>query len=86
MSEENAVGHVDIHYTSTLVHATLFVAESLTQKDVQDLIDLIDDELVDVVGIAREEFIVHVFQGRELGVFTDSEISSNGDEHTEPEG
>ncbi len=75
---ETTVGHVDIHYTPTLVHATLCVAESLTQVDIRELIDVIDEELVDVVGVMREEFIVHVFQGREMGVFTDSDFSSNG--------
>ena len=77
---EAAVGYIDLHYAPNLVHATLCVAESLTQEEIRELIEIIDEELVDVVGVTREEFIIHVFQGRELGVFTDSDFSPNGGE------
>jgi hypothetical protein len=75
---ESPIGHVDLHYAATVVHATLCVVESLTQENIREIIDVIDEELVDIVGVMREEFIVHVFQGRELGVFTDSDFGSNG--------
>ena len=65
---------MDLHYTATLVHATLCVPESFTQDDIQDLIEAIDEELIDAVGIRRDEFIVHVFQGREAGVFSDRDV------------
>ena len=78
LETENSVGRVDLHYTPTAVHATLCVLESLTQEDVQELIETIDEELVDVVGVTREEFIVHVYQGRETGVFSDSDFGHNG--------
>ena len=29
-----------------------------------------DEELVDVLGVARDDYIVHVHQGVDLGVFT----------------
>jgi hypothetical protein len=61
------------------------VVESLTQEDIREVIDVIDEELVDVVGVMREELIVHVFQGRELGVFTDSDFGSNGGNGTPQE-
>ena len=54
---EAAVGRVDLHYTATLVHATLCVNESLTQEMIQELIEEIDEELVDVerpAVVARE--------------------------------
>ena len=35
---------------------------------------IIDEELVDSMGVAREEFIVHVYQGREVGVFSDNDF------------
>jgi hypothetical protein len=57
------------------------VDESLTQEDIQELIDTIDEDLVDAVGIARDGFVVHVFQGRETGVFSDNEFGENGSEH-----
>jgi len=76
--DEHAVGRVDLHFTATVVHSTLCVVESLTQEDVQELIETIDEELVDSVGVSRDEFIVHVYQGRETGVFSDSDFGENG--------
>ena len=80
LDEENVVGRVELHFTSTVVHCTLCVVESLTQESIQELIDEIDESLVDAVGVNREEFIVHVFQGRDAGVFSDHDFGENGDE------
>ncbi|MFQ5861367.1 MAG: hypothetical protein ACE5IG_07460 [Dehalococcoidia bacterium] len=80
LEDENSVGRLDLHYTASLVHATLCVSESLTQEMIQELIETIDDELIDAVGVAREEFIVHVYQGREAGVYSDHEFGPNGGE------
>ena len=81
LDDDRPVGRIDIHFTYNIVHVTLTVDESLTQESIQELIDTIDEDLVDAVGINREEFIVHVFQGRETGVFTDEGFSENGNEH-----
>jgi hypothetical protein len=78
MKEENPVGRLDIHFANQVVHATLNVIESLTTEDVQDLIDAVDEELVDAVGVERQEMIVHVHQGRDLGVFTSRNFEGNG--------
>ena len=78
LEDENTIGRVDIHFTNSIVHATLNVAESLTTEDIQDLIDTIDEELVDSVGITRQEIIVHVHQGRDIGVFSTRDFEGNG--------
>jgi hypothetical protein len=78
---DRPVGRVDIHFAFNLVHVTLVVDESLTQESIQELIDTIDEDIVDAVGIMRDEFIVHVFQGRETGVFSDSDFEENGNEN-----
>jgi|TARA_Y100000758_G_scaffold299313_1_gene261758 hypothetical protein len=78
MTEESAVGRVDIHFADTVVHATLNVAESITTEEIQDLIDIIDEQLMDSVGITRQEVIVHVHQGRDLGVFSTRNFEGNG--------
>ena len=75
---DRPVGRVDIHYTPTIVHGTLCINESFTQEAIQDLIETIDEELIDVAGVTREEFIVHVFQGREAGVYSDRGFEQNG--------
>ncbi len=80
LEADRQVGRVDIHFTYDVVHVSLTVDESLTQEAIQELIDTIDEDLVDAVGIAREEFIVHVFQGRQTGVYSDNEFGENGSE------
>ena len=78
LEDEHSVGRIDLHFTPSVVHSTLCVIESLTNQDIQELIETIDQELVDSLGVFREEFIVHVYQGRETGVFTDSDFGKNG--------
>ena len=78
LKEENAVGRLDLHFANQVVHSTLNVSENLTSDEIQDLIDTVDEELVDAVGVLRQELIVHVHQGRDLGVFTSRNFESNG--------
>ncbi len=78
---ERAVGRADIHFTFELVHVTLAVDESLVQESVQEILDAIDADLVDAVGINRQDLIIHVFQGRETGVYSDSAFHQNGNDH-----
>ena len=78
LEDDNMVGRVDIHFTDAGIHATLNVGESLTTDSIQDLIENIDHDLMDSVGIARPEVIVHVHQGRDLGVFTTPTFEGNG--------
>ncbi len=74
---EEQMGRVDIHYTPSIVYATLFVAENLTSDDIQDLIDAIDEELIMSADVARDDFIVTVYQGKEVGVFSDEEFAED---------
>ena len=78
LEDDSTVGRVDIHFADTVVHATLNIGESLTTEGIQDLIDNIDEDLMDSVGIGRQEIIVHVHQGRDLGVFSTRDFAGNG--------
>ena len=75
---DRSVGRLDVHFADVIVHATLNVDESLTGDDVHELIDMVDNELLDAVGIVRREVVIHVHQGRDLGVYTTREYDSNG--------
>ena len=79
VEDEQPVGRVDLHFTATIVHGTLCVLESLTQEEIQELIETIDEQMVDAVGVSREDFIVHVYQGRETEVYSDNGFGRNGD-------
>ena len=78
IEEQDSIGSIDLHYTQNIVHATLCVSESVSRDSIQELIDTIDDELLDSSGINRNEFIVHVHQGRDIGIFSNPEFGQNG--------
>ena len=78
LDDEQPIGRIDLHFAGNVVHGTMCVPERYTQEDVQELIETIDEELLDSVGVTREEFVVHVFQGREVGVFSDNDFGDDG--------
>ncbi|MFQ5933276.1 MAG: hypothetical protein ACE5KI_01375 [Dehalococcoidia bacterium] len=81
--DETPVGRVDLHYTHSVVHATLCVLESVTQDGIQELIDTIDEELVTTADAARGDFIVSVYQGRDIGVFSDEDFGEEEEKEKE---
>jgi hypothetical protein len=83
LEDEAVIGRIDLHYVSGMVHGTLSIGESVTQEGIQDLIDALDEEIVDSVGISREEFIIHVHQGRDIGVWSKNDFTENGNGHGE---
>lgn len=80
LEDDAPVGRLDLHFAGGAVHGTLCVSESLTREMIEELIQTVDDELLDVVGIAREEFIVHVHQGHDVGVYTNHGFGEDGEE------
>ncbi len=79
MADETTVGRLDVHYADNVVHATLNIEEVITSDGIQDIIDDIEAELLDAVGIVRQEVIIHVHQGRDLGVYSTSDFEgTNG--------
>ena len=77
VSNEERIGRVDIHFTPSLVYATLCVGNNTTSDEIQDLIDNIDEELVMSADVVRDDLIVTVYQGREVGVFSDEEFEED---------
>ena len=71
--DEDEVGRVDIHYSPTVVYATLCVTERLTQDEIRQLIGEIDERLVLTTDPMREDFVVTVWVGREEGVYSEEE-------------
>jgi hypothetical protein len=70
-SDEHSLGRVDLHFTSSVAYATLAVHDSLDEEAVQRLIAEIDERLVTSADPYREDFIVTVWRGREVGTFAD---------------
>lgn len=78
------IGRLDVHYARFEAHATLMLEVELTDDEVQQLIDQIDEELVQTHDPEREDFLVTVFRGEELGFYSD-EYESDADEDEEEE-
>ena len=70
LEESGPIGRLDLHFTSAMVHGTLTVAESLTQEGIQEIVSIVDENIIDAVGLQRDDFVLHVHQGRDLGVYT----------------
>ena len=77
---EHALGRVDVHYTGSAAHATLVVHAALDDERVQDLIEAIDDQIVTSADPYREDLIVTVWRGDEMGVFADDDSSEDGED------
>lgn len=84
---DQRVGRVDLHYGPSVVYATLAVEEKFTEVEIMELMNVIDDDLVSSTDMPRDDFVVAVFQGREVGLFSDDYFEGeeeDDDEEDEP--
>ncbi len=72
MTGTTRVGTVDLHFTSTTVHCTLVLEQELEREDLAKLIEQIDEDLVLSADTPRDDFLVSVYVGKEVGFFNDS--------------
>ncbi len=84
-SGEEEIGRVDIHYTPSMAYATLCVGANMTEEDIRELVEEIDERLVLTTDPFREDFVVTVWAGREAAVFSDEDLEGE-DEDEELEG
>ena len=79
------LGRIELHFTSTVVYGTLVVEREMEEDDVLDLIEQADDELVLTADVPREDFVVAVYQGRDLGTYSDEYFEDDDDDDDEQE-
>lgn len=82
--DQHSLGRVDLHFTSSVAYATLAVHESLDDEAVQRLIAEIDERLVTSADPYREDFIVTVWRGQEVGTFADEPDFEDGEDDDSP--
>lgn len=79
--DDGQVGRVDVHYaTSGVAYATLCVLERLTDEETRDLIGQVDERLVLTADPYREDFVVTVWAGREVGSYCDEDFEEEEEE------
>ena len=78
---ESPFGRVDIHFGASVVHALLVVERELGDEAMRGLVQRIDDDLVWTADQPREDFLVTVYHGTEIGVLSDHAEDEEADEH-----
>ena len=71
MDGEQRLGHLDLHFGNAEVFGTLVLDRELSEDDAAQLIEQIDEDLVLSGEVAREDFLIRVYVGREVGLFSD---------------
>ena len=79
MQTNNRLGTVDIHFTSTAVHATLILERELEEIELTKLIEQIDEDLVLSADMPRDDFLVSVYVGRDVGFYSDEYFAEETD-------
>ena len=64
-------GRVDLHFGATVVHGVLVVEREYSDEDLHGLVQRIDDDLVWTADQPRDDFLVTVYRGTEVGVISD---------------
>jgi hypothetical protein len=79
---DSPFGRVDLHFGSSVVHGVLIVERDLSDEDLHGLVQRIDDDLVWTADQPREDFLVTVFKGSEVGVISDRDDAADDDDES----
>jgi hypothetical protein len=82
-SNGDDIGRIDLHFSGTTAYGTLCVLESFDDDAIEELISEIDERLVMSWDPLRDDFIVTVWAGREVGVFSESGDDDDDDDEDE---
>lgn len=74
------VGRLDLHFATELVHGSLVVEPRLAEDEILALIEQIDEDLVLSAEVAREDFVITVHRGEEVGTYSDEDDFGEDDE------
>src|SRR5438105_14946012 len=89
VQSNNRLGTVDSHFTGTAVHGTLILERELEEADLTKLIEQIDEDLVLSADMPRDDFLVSVYVGKDVGFYSDeyfaeeNEVNAGFDEDEE---
>lgn len=80
------VGRVDLHFATDVVYATLVVEQEISEEDVLNLIEQVDEDLVVTADVHRDDFLVTVYRGKDLGFYSDDYFGEEEDEEDDSNG
>jgi hypothetical protein len=72
--DERRIGQLDLHFAHDTIHATLMLETDLPIEQEEGLVAQIDDDIVHAYlpSFDREDFLITVFRGEEIGQYNDS--------------
>jgi hypothetical protein len=82
LQSNNRLGTIDIHFTTSAVHGTLILERELEETDLTKLIEQIDEDLVLSADMPRDDFLVSVYIGKDVGFYSDEYFSEEGEGST----
>lgn len=74
---ENPMARLELHYAHNVVYGLLVIEEDPNEFSddlISELRDRIDMDLVETADVPRDDFILTVYRGREIGTFVDPEL------------
>src|SRR5436190_22563873 len=80
LQSNNRLGTVDIHFTTTAVHGTLILERELEETELTKLIEQIDEDLVLSADMPRDDFLVSVYVGKDVGFYSDEYFAEENNE------
>lgn len=83
LQSNNRLGTVDIHFTTTAVHGTLILERELEETDLTKLIEQIDEDLVLSADMPRDDFLVSVYVGKDVGFYSDEYFAEENNESSD---
>jgi hypothetical protein len=84
--EDHSLGRVDLHFTSSVAYGTLIVHEAVADEEIEDLIGEIDEQLVMTADPYREDLVMTVWRGEEVGVFADDSMGDDDEDDDDDDG
>ena len=69
------LAHVELHYAQTVVYCTLVLFQDLSEHEQFGIIEEIDNHLVLSAEVPREDLMVTVYRGEEVGFYNDDMFS-----------
>ncbi|MCC7104031.1 MAG: hypothetical protein IT307_02730 [Chloroflexi bacterium] len=68
---DEPLGRLELHFSTPDVHGLLILEQEMAEPGVLELIGKLDEDLVWSAGVPREDFIVTVYHGTEIGIYSD---------------
>jgi hypothetical protein len=69
---EQPLARLELHFATTAVYGLLLFEREPGDREIREIIGQIDEDIVWTASVPREDFVVSVYTGRELGVFDDA--------------